>query len=662
MLDISIIIVNYNVKEFLQNLLESIKKASNSFDIEIIVVDNASNDGSVKLLENKYPEVFLIANKTNVGFAKAVNLALKQIRGKFILIINPDTIIREDTLAKMLEFFKKNPDADLAGCKVLNPDGTLQLACRRSFPGPWTSFTKVTGLSTIFPKSKIFAKYNLTYLDENKTYEVDAVSGSFMMFRREVYEKIGGFDPQFFMYGEDLDFCYRAQQAGYKIYYVHDTEIIHYKGESTKRSSIDETKVFYDAMHLFVKKHLSSSLLIGMLLRIAIIIRKFLAFLNMYKTIILSIFIDFILFVFSVFIAESIYNKTGWRGFPQEVKPWIYIVPAAIQVIISVFVGSYKKHSISILKNFLSLIIGFIFLSSITYFFKQYGYSRAVLLITYGIVFFAFTTWRILIKLFFNFGISNYTYRGRTIIVGTNDKARELALKLKYNFTKFYHVYGYIGNKVEDIGKKISGLEVIGIIDNIHKVIAEYNINKVIFSSEQILFNEIFEAISKCEGLDVDFLFAGNKLDYLVGKSDVTMLDNIPLLKIQYNILSINHRISKMVMDFLISLPLLFFLYPFVFLYVKMTKAGNDFINFMIQIPVVISGKKSLVGPKDNSYYKNLYIGKCGLTGLWYTELYNRQDVEEINKMNLFYAKNQNIWLDLEILGKTFVKMFIKSE
>ena len=219
-MDLSIIIVNYNVKEFLQNLIHSIYKAAQKITFEIIVIDNASNDGSVEFIRDKFPDVKIFANDKNLGFSKANNIGLKAALGKYLLLINPDTLVSEDTFDKMIRFFNDNPDAGLAGCKILNPDGSLQLACRRSFPGPWTSFCKVTGLSTMFPKSRLFARYNLTYLNEDQTYEVDAISGSFMMFPREIYEKIGGLDEQFFMYGEDLDFCYRVQKAGYKVLYV----------------------------------------------------------------------------------------------------------------------------------------------------------------------------------------------------------------------------------------------------------------------------------------------------------------------------------------------------------------------------------------------------------------------------------------------------------
>ncbi len=163
-MDLSIIIVNYNVKEFLQNLLHSIEKASSKISKVLIVIDNASDDGSVEVIKEKFPSVKLIENRINVGFGRANNQGLAIAKGKYILFINPDCIVSEDTFDNMISFFESNPECGLAGCKILNSDGTLQLACRRSFPGPWTSFTKVTGLSNLFPKSKIFARYNLTYL------------------------------------------------------------------------------------------------------------------------------------------------------------------------------------------------------------------------------------------------------------------------------------------------------------------------------------------------------------------------------------------------------------------------------------------------------------------------------------------------------------------
>ncbi|MEW6506533.1 MAG: glycosyltransferase [Bacteroidota bacterium] len=662
-IDLSIIIVNYNVKEFLLNLLQSIENAKNNYALEIIVVDNASDDGSVELIKEKYPYVKLIVNKTNVGFGSANNQALEIACGKYFLLINPDAIVKENTFKEMIEFFERTQDAGISGCKVLNPDGTLQLACRRGFPGPWTSFTKVMGLSRLFPNSRLFARYNLTYLDENQTYEVDAVSGAFMMIRKELYQKIGGFDQQFFMYGEDLDLCYRTQKSGYKVFYVHTTEIIHFKGESTKRSRMDETKVFYDAMHLFVRKHFSSSFLIESILQTAIIFRKLVAFANIYRLAIFSIVIDSLLFMGAVWSAEQLYSKDNWKGFPEFSKPWVYILPALLQIVISLLNGNYKRKSLSTLKTIVSLFYGFIILTSLTFFFKQVAFSRAVVLIYYLILLAAFPIWRILAKAIFRIGLESDTKKSRTLIVGSENRALELTSKLKSDFRNLYHVIGFIGLTRKNIGSSIGPYRVLGTLENIKKIIVDEKIDKVIFSSDGISFDQMFSAVSISQGENVEFMVAGKELDYLVGKSSITMLDDIPLLKVQYNISSLFHRISKQIFDFLFSLILILLLvYPLIYLITKFTSKKKSFFQFILGIPKVIKGEKSFVGPMHTSYYGELFVGKTGLTGLWYVENVDRNDLSEIKNLDLFYAKNQNLWFDFEILGRTFSKMFLGTE
>jgi GT2 family glycosyltransferase len=658
MIDVSVITVNYNVKEFVLNLVISLKKALSEFTYEIIVVDNASQDGSVEYLKEKFTDVTVIANSKNVGFGKANNQALEISKGKYILLINPDAIVREDTFTKMISFFERTKEAGLAGCKVLNPNGTLQLACRRGFPGPWTSFTKVSGLSTIFPKSKLFAKYNLTYLDENKTYEVDAISGSFMMLKRDVYEKVGGFDPDFFMYGEDLDLCYRIQKAGYKVYYVHDTEVIHYKGESTKRSSIDETKMFYDAMQIFVKKHLSTSFIVTFVLGVAINLRKFIAFLNIYKISVFSIIVDGLFYSGGVYIAEQLYRNEHWVGFPEIYKPAIYFVPSVVQIIISLFSGAYRKKSFLILKSWLGLIIGLFVITSLTFFLKQYAFSRAVVLITFIISLFSFSIWRIILKVFFKIGVGE-NKNTKTLIVGTSEKAASLGQKLKSNLMVLNNIIGLISVTPKEIGEEKGGFTVLGTVENIKKIIIDKKVEKVIFSSDEISFEQIFAVVSSCRDLSVDFLVSGEEHDYLVGKSSITVLKDIPLLKVHYNISSWLHKTTKRLFDFTVSLLILLVIYPFIYLISKTIKLNTPFVKVILAAWEVFIGRKSFVGPKSNNNTMGLYLGKQGLTGLWFTELQDDSDKKETEKLDLFYAKNQNIWLDIEILGKTLSKFFI---
>lgn len=660
MIDLSIIIVNYNVKEFLLNLLDSIKHASKNISTEIIVIDNNSDDDSIDQVRAKFPSVKTIENKKNVGFGAANNQGLDICKGKYILLINPDTIVKEDTFEKMIGFLSNNKEIGLAGCKVLNPDGTLQLPCRRSFPRPWVSFTKVTGLSSLFPKSKLFAKYNLTYLDENESYEVDAVSGSFMMLTRNAYEKVGGFDTDFFMYGEDLDLCYRVQKNGFKVFYISDTEIIHYKGESTKRSKIDETKIFYDAMHLFVRKHFSSSFIVEFILQFGIILRKLLAFANLNKYIIIGIILDFISFYLLIHLAESLYSNEKWPGFPEVFKPWVYIVPSIFQILISAVFGSYKRNSLSVFKSFISLFVGLVIITSSTFFLKQYAFSRAVVLITFGFAAFFFSLWRIILK--FSFLKSGLSEESRThaLIVGIDHRSVELANKLVNNISSQYKIVGFIGNDISEIGKVFEPSKVVGTIGNLKKVIRENKIRNVIFSAESIEFDKIFSTVAECQGENVNFMISGNELDYMVGKSNITHIDNVPLLKVHYNISLTDHKIIKRSFDLILSFLLIIFLYPFVFIASKILLRKGNFVNFILSLPSVLIGKKSFVGPFQQSLDTELFLGKPGLTGLWFLENIKQSDTLENRRLNLFYAKNQNIWLDLEIIGKSIAETLIR--
>jgi len=659
-LDLSIIIVNYNVKEFLQNLIHSIEKASSNITKEILIIDNASDDGSVEFIKEKFPLVKLIANQKNLGFGKANNIGLKEATGKYILLINPDTIVAEDTFEKMIKFFESNVSAGLAGCKILNPDGTLQLACRRSFPGPWTSFTKVTGLSSLFSNSRIFARYNLTYLDENQTYEVDAISGSFMMMRKEVYEKVGGFDEQFFMYGEDLDLCYRIQKAGYKVFYVHTTQIIHYKGESTKRSSLDETKVFYNAMHLFVKKHLSSSLLVELILRSAITARRVFAFIGIRKLILLAVLLDFIFFDLCLYAAEKIYhNITVWRGFPDFAIPIVYSVPALIQILVSFAIGNYKKDKLSVSKTLLSILISLPILTSLTFFFKDFAFSRAIVLITYLFLFVALAFWRIAFKIFFKKDlIDDDLKQKRTLIIGLDESAIQIGKKIKKKKTDRRTLVGLIGFSNKNVGDKFETFEVVGTDQNIKRVIKEHRINEVIFSSGDLSYNKMMEIVAKCREENVEFKIVGSNLDFIVGKTAVTMLDDMPVIELSYNISMPQMRFIKLIFDLSIVIPSLFLIYPFIFFKSKLVSTQSDFTKFVLGFPNVLSGSASLVGPQKSDKAKDNFLGKTGLTGYWYIENGNP---EELEKLNFYYAKNQNIWLDLEIISKSLNKMWSKK-
>lgn len=254
-MQLSVIIVNYNVRLFLEQSLCSVQKAVAGMQAEIILIDNNSTDGSLDYLQPRFPAVRFIANTVNVGFGKACNQGLKEAKGEYILFLNPDTIVAEDCFEKCISFFIAHPDAGAVGVKMLDGSGEFLKESKRSFPSPATSLYKLSGLSKLFPTSRTFSNYHLGHLDENKEHEVDVLAGAFMMIRKEVLDKTGGFDEVFFMYGEDVDLSYRIQKAGYKNYYFPGTEIIHFKGESTKKGSMNYVRMFYNAMSIFVRKH-----------------------------------------------------------------------------------------------------------------------------------------------------------------------------------------------------------------------------------------------------------------------------------------------------------------------------------------------------------------------------------------------------------------------
>ena len=281
---LSIIIVNYNVEKLLKKCLGAVYAETKNVPFDVWVVDNNSKDTSVLMVRQNFPQVNLIENKENVGFARANNQAIAKCTSDYILLLNPDTLILQNAIEKVVNFMDRQPTVGICGCKVLNEDGTLQLACRRSIPTPGVAFFRLTGLSKLFPNSKITAKYNLTYLDPDSPHQVDAVSGAFLMIRKKVVDSIGLLDEQFFMYGEELDWGLRAKKVGWAIMYYPDAEIIHYKGECSKFNHRKAAFEFYRSMYLFHKKHFAENynpfinaiIYAGIFLRALVSLRSFL--------------------------------------------------------------------------------------------------------------------------------------------------------------------------------------------------------------------------------------------------------------------------------------------------------------------------------------------------------------------------------------------------
>lgn len=253
--ELSVVIVNYNTRRDLENCLESIYSGAPDSRFEVSVVDNDSRDGSADMVEARFPHVRLIRAGANLGFSRANNLALRESQGEFVLLLNPDTIVTPHAFHKVIAFLRRTPEAGMAGCRLQKADGTLDLACRRSFPSAFDGFCRASGLSRLFPKSRLFARYNLTYLPEDEVAEVEAVNGAFMLARREAVCDVGLLDEDYFMYMEDLDWCFRFRQKGWKIFYVPEAIVIHLKGQAGKSVSNRMIPEFFRSMTLFCRKH-----------------------------------------------------------------------------------------------------------------------------------------------------------------------------------------------------------------------------------------------------------------------------------------------------------------------------------------------------------------------------------------------------------------------
>lgn len=278
-MQLSVIILNYNVRYFLEQCLLSVREAIHGLDAEIIVVDNNSPDDSCQMIRKRFPDVILIENKENVGFPKGNNIGVEKAKGKYVCILNPDTVVAEDTFTKIITFAQNQTNLGIIGCKLIDGTGNFLPESKRSIPTPWVSFTKIFGLYKLAPTSGWLGRYYAGYLRENQTGKTDVLVGAFMVLERALYNEVGGFDERYFMYGEDIDFSYTVLKKGKSNYYFSETSIIHYKGESTVKDGT-YMKRFQQGMELFYQKNLKASVFFMLFMKLGTL---FFSFMKMFR-------------------------------------------------------------------------------------------------------------------------------------------------------------------------------------------------------------------------------------------------------------------------------------------------------------------------------------------------------------------------------------------
>ncbi|MBN1599596.1 MAG: glycosyltransferase [Bacteroidales bacterium] len=643
-MDLSVIIVNYNVRYFLEQCLHSVLKAAVNIRCEIIVVDNNSVDGSCQMVTAKFPDVKLIANNENVGFSRANNQGIKISAGEFILILNPDTIVQEDTFVKCLQFMRVNPDAGSLGVKMIDGKGTFLPESKRSLPTPAVSFYKIFGISSLFPKSRIFGRYHLGYLNVDETNKVEILPGAFMFIRKSVLNKIGLLDETFFMYGEDIDLSYRIMQAGYDNYYFPETTIIHYKGESTKKGSINYVLVFYRAMIIFARKHFSkkNARLFSFLINMAIYLR---ASASIIRRLFLNSVIplaDVALMYTGFYIIKPFWEKIrfGRAGYyPEEYM--YYVVPAYILIwLFSLYMsGAYEKKT-QPKDIFRGILLGTTVVLIIYALLPEtLRFSRALLLFgaVWGVAS-LFLTRITLGTLFNNVRLIFKKKKKRIVIAGSNDESkRVLSLLQQANISPTF--VGLTGVREDHVKG-----EYLGNLSQINDIVKINRIDEIVFCAKDIPSQIIIETMLSISDTSVDFKIAPPESISVIGSSSINTAGELYIVSLNSLSQTISRR-KKRIFDVLTSIVLLA-LSPFLVFYV------NKPLHLLKNILYVLTGAKTWIG-----YYRlndlideNLpKINHGVLTPVPASKerILNKQTID---RLNLLYAKDYKMSNDLSFI------------
>ena len=359
---LSVIIVSYNVRCYLDQCLCSVNRAAEGIESETFVVDNNSSDGSAGMVGKKFPYVNLITNNINLGFSKANNQALSYAKGEYILFLNPDTVVEKKTFQECIKFMDSSPNAGAVGVKMTDGKGRFLPESKRSLPTPLVAFFKISGLTALFPRSKTFGRYYLGHMDNDQTHEIEVLTGAFLFARKEALDKAGWFDEDFFMYGEDIDLSYRILKNKYTIYYHPGTEIIHYKGASTSKSSINYVLVFYRAMIIYAKKHFDfpGAFILLFLFNIAICFRAALSIIRrLTGRLIMPVFDAAIIYAGFRLIPSGWEQYLSPAGQPYTSENQIILIPAIILIwIIAIYLSDGYKDPPKISGAFRGIAYG----------------------------------------------------------------------------------------------------------------------------------------------------------------------------------------------------------------------------------------------------------------------------------------------------------------
>jgi len=641
---IAIIIVNYNVEHFLEQCLNSVRKALQDIDAEIFVVDNHSIDSSVETVKSKFPEVKIIANNSNVGFSRANNQAISNSTSEYVLLLNPDTVVEEDTFKKVIDFMDEHPEAGGLGVRMVDGKGRFLPESKRGLPTPMVAFYKIFGLSKLFPGSKLFGQYHAGHLGEFEINEIHVLSGAFMLMRSSALEKVGLLDESFFMYGEDIDLSYRILKGGYKNYYFPKTTIIHYKGESTKKSSVNYVFVFYKAMVIFARKHFSqkNARIFSVLIHLAIYFRATLALLVRFVKKATLPLIDCALLLLGLF-AMTLQWQRLQIDFPDYV--WSISIPAYLGLWIAgiALYGGYE-HPLrvsSVLRGtFYSTLVILIFYALLP---KSWQFSR--LFILTGALW--VVGYFVISRIYLHFSIGNQfkLTKGngkRFAIVGDLEETKRVSEIIKQMGAETQQIF-----RVEPLEQRTENT--IGNLSQLDQIVFIHNIDELVFCAKNVSAGTIISWMCNLGSDQIDFKIAQPDTLSLIGSNSIDTAGEHYVLNVNSISSKENHR-KKRFLDFILA-TLLIALSPLT-LWVFHKKW-----NYLKNIASVWYGMKSFVGYSNRVTLSSGNLPKIKPGIVFPSDETALSDSETKDKLDLIYARDYSLQKDLKILYKAWKKL-----